>query len=105
MPQPDPTRFETDDEFDMSDSVGTEREMLRKNRRDMFAMLFDPDSVPKAPTGVEEPQSEAGGTEPVDMVLDFDDVEADSLRVEDDLALIDEELDVGLGSIGPEEDL
>jgi len=95
MTNPDPTLFETDESFDTDPAFG-EFELLRRQRKDMFAMLFDPDSVPKEPDGVEEPQSERGGTTDVDII-------SDHTPVEDELGMFDDELDVGLDELEVEE--
>jgi len=104
MTAPDPSTFETDEPvgFD-NDPATTEFDILRRNREDMFRMLFDPESVPKAPTGVEEPQSKRGGTEPVDMLTDHSPVDDEIDSIEDDLGLLDDELDVGLDDLEVEE--
>lgn len=95
---PDPTTFEDEDTMTDTEPKLTEFEILREQKRDMFAMLFDPNSVPKPPTGVEEPQSERGGTEPVDMI-------SDHTPVDEELGTLGDELDVGLESVDAEEDL
>lgn len=97
MTGPDPTTFETEDPFDDSQPATSEFDLLRKNRADLFDMLFNPESVPKEPTGIEEPQSERGGTEPVDMV-------SDHTPVDEELGTLSDELDVGLDEVDAEVD-
>jgi hypothetical protein len=72
-----------------------EREMLDQHAADQQAKLFDPESVPRVPNGVEEGVTERGGTTLVDMMFDTTAAEVPSLRLEDDLRMEEPVIDGG----------
>lgn len=67
--------------------VQFEDDLLDLHEQDMVGAIEDPEQVPKAPNGVEEPVTDETGTKMVDMERDGDRI---------DLFIVSEE--VGMGS-------
>lgn len=74
------------DRMDLGLGLGlTEDLILDMHDHDMFGAIHDPEQVPRAPTGEEEPVTELGGTRVVDLQAETPDVDAPVVEMAEDL--------------------